>query len=81
MAALMVDSLILFSKQINGKLGKDVKRLFNIEEVHLNKTEIYIKSQKGIECSYEKNITEPWPLGNLVLSNILNVSHYSISMT
>lgn len=70
----MIDSLTLFSKQINGMLGKDVHRLFGIQDISLNRTEIYIKSKKGIECSFEKNDTEPWPLGNLVLSNILNVS-------
>ena len=74
MAALMIDSLILFNKEIHPLIGKDINKLFGINGISLNKSEIYINSKKGINCAFEKNDGHQWPLGQLILNKILNVT-------
>lgn len=68
----MIDSLIMFSHQIHQLVGKDINQLFGIKGVSLRNTEIYVNSKKGINCSLE--LTEDtWPIGKLIISNIINV--------
>lgn len=70
----MIDSLIMFSKQINQLIGKDVNRLFQMDGVSLRKSEIYINLKRGINCSLDSSSPlETWPLGNIVINNLLNV--------
>jgi hypothetical protein len=70
----MIDSLLIFSKQINQLIGKDTKKLFGMDGVSLKNTEIYINNKKGMNCSLDNSTIEAWPLGDIVKENILNVS-------
>ena len=73
-AALIVDSLLLFNRQINHLVGSDSNKLFGISGVSLKHSEIYINSSKGVNCSISDLSVDDWPLGKLVLTNILKVN-------
>jgi hypothetical protein len=72
----MIDSLLVFSKQINQLIGKDTKKLFGMEGVSLKSNEIYVNDRKGINCSLDNSTLETWPLGDIIKENILNVSNH-----
>ena len=71
-AALMADALFLFSQQVNQLLGKDVRRLFGMENVALRNSEIYVAGKRGINCSLT-GPNETWPLGDFILNNLVHV--------
>lgn len=65
----MVDSLLLFIQQMRKSIGQDKNKLFGISGVSLKDSEIFVNSQKGIDCF--SNLT--WPLRNLVFHSVVNV--------
>ncbi len=73
-AALMADALMLFNDRINHLEGKKMNKLFNIDNVTVKNSEIYIGSKKGIKCSLESSPSQTWPLGDFIVNNLINVS-------
>ena len=73
-AALLIDSLIMFSRQINQLIGKNINKLFGIEGVSLKNSSIFINSKKGVECRFDNSTQEPWPLGDVIMNNLIDVS-------
>jgi hypothetical protein len=63
----------MFCNKINEIIGKDITQLFGFKGIELRKSEIYYNQKKGVTCNYD-NSTVDWPLGKLVLNNILSVS-------
>ena len=61
--------MMLFSKKIGNLIGNNMSRLFGIENVSLRRGEIYVDNKKGLDCTYNYNITTPWLLGKTVLEN------------
>jgi hypothetical protein len=67
--------MMLFSKQIGSIIGDNLNKLFGLKNVSLRRTEIYIEDTKGFNCSYnDKNKSDPWVLGRLVLENFAKVN-------
>jgi hypothetical protein len=71
----MVDALLMFSKQINHLVGKDMNKLFGIDDVSVKKSEIYVGGKKGVTCTVN-NQNETWGLGDTVLNNLVNVMQF-----
>jgi hypothetical protein len=63
----------VFSRQINQLIGKDLNKLFGIDGISLRKSDIYINSRRGLNCSLDNSTQESWPLGHLIMDNLLNV--------
>jgi hypothetical protein len=63
----------VFSRQINQLIGKDVNKLFGIDGISLRKSDIYINSRRGLNCSLDNSIQESWPLGYLIMDNLKHV--------
>ena len=72
-AALFVDSLLTFTRQINNLIGTDSNRLFGIDGISLKNSEIYIGSNRGINCTLNSLSVDNWPLGKLVLNGLMQV--------
>lgn len=71
----MIDSVILFGKVVGPEIGDDMGRLFGENGASLRRGEIYINNTKGLNCSYEKNVSI-WPLGDIVTQNLKMVNFY-----
>ena len=72
-AALLIDTLVVFSRQINQLIGKDVNKLFGIDGISLRKSDIYINSRRGLNCSLDNSTQESLPLGYLIMDNLKHV--------
>ena len=73
-AALFIDSILAFTRQVNHLIGPDSNRLFGIDGVSLKNSEIHIGSQRGINCSLNSLSVESWPLGTVVLKSLIKVN-------
>jgi hypothetical protein len=66
----------MFSRQINQLIGKNINKLFGIEGVSLKNSSIFINAKKGIECRFDNSTHETWPLGDIIMNNLIDVSIY-----
>ena len=61
----------MFCNQINKIIGKDVNNLFAIRKLQLRNSVIFYNGTKGMNCNKKKT---SWPAGDVILSQLLNVS-------
>lgn len=69
---LFIDSLVFFNKHIHQLIGKDMNRLFGLNNVVLKNSEIYVNNTRGLECAPNSDMAK-WPLGKIVIQNLKNV--------
>ena len=74
----MIDSLAVFNKQVNHLIGRNVKKLFGIDRVSLKNSEIFIGSNRGINCTLNSTQFQTWPLGKLIMRSLINVFNFFI---
>ncbi len=75
---MALDALFLFCEQMNQIVGTEVNKLFGIAGVSLKKSEVFVNFTKGISCIGDgsTNYTKAWPIGRIILDNIINVRIY-----
>lgn len=66
-AALLIDGLAYFSKRVNTVIGLNMSSLFGLNGVSLRRAEIYVNKSRGINCSFNLDGTNKWPLGRFIL--------------
>jgi hypothetical protein len=69
-AATIIDGLTYFLWKIDSIVGPDLKRLFGMDGVELQKNQIFINKKKGVRCNMGLNSTEKWQLGSFILNQI-----------
>lgn len=70
--ALMIDSVLVFSKQIGSAVGADMASLFGKNDYSLRRGEIYVNNVKGVDCLYNQSNNQ-WPLGEIVIEQLKNM--------
>ena len=71
--ALLIDALIVFNRQINHLIGRNMNKLFGFDGISLKNSEILINKKRGINCTLNSSLIETWPLGKFVMKNLINV--------
>ena len=66
-AAMLIDGLAYFSKRVNTVIGLNMSSLFGLNGVSLRRAEIYVNKSRGINCSFNLDDTNKWPLGRFIL--------------
>lgn len=68
---MLVDALFYFTKKINSMIGSNENALFELNQVSIKDSEIYINGTRGIPCSFG-SMTESnrWPFGNFIVDNL-----------
>lgn len=79
-AMLFIDSLVFFNKHIHQLIGKDMNRLFGLNNVILKNSEIYVNNTRGLDCAPNSDMAK-WPLGKIVIQNLKNVKKNLIILT
>lgn len=64
---------------MNEVVGKNVNELFGIRGLELRNSEVYYNRKKGVSCNEKSQVN--WPVGSLILENILSVSKIALELS
>lgn len=73
--------MLLFNKQINHLIGKNMNQLFGLDNVSAKNGEIYYGNRRGLNCKVHSshNANESmWPVGDFIIDNLINVRQLKI---